>query len=139
MTVTATAHSTGHPGYTETMPCAAESAETARSLVRTALAAWSLEHLTDDGTLVVTELVANAATHTRCRLIRVTVTRLSQGLVRISVVDKSRSVPVHRTPDNGDVRGRGLVLVEALTFRWGTEIKNWGKSVWGELGSEDAR
>lgn len=65
MAVTATPRSTGHPGYSETLPCAAESAETARGLVRTALSACGLEHLVDDGALIVTELVANAAEHSR--------------------------------------------------------------------------
>lgn len=133
MTMTATASPTGHPGYTQTMPCMAESAETARRLVRTALAVWDLEQLVDDGTLVVTELVANAVQYTRCRLIRVSVSRPDENFVRIGVVDKSRVLPVRRVPDDNDVRGRGLTLVEALTTRWGSDRLPWGKRVWGEL------
>lgn len=133
MTMTATASPTGHPGYTQTMPCVAESAETARRLVRTALAAWDLEHLVDDGALVVTELVANAFQHTQCRLIRVTVSRPGENFVRIGVVDKSRVLPVRRVQDDNDVRGRGLALVEALTSRWGSDRLPWGKHVWGEF------
>ncbi|MFF3453725.1 ATP-binding protein [Streptomyces sp. NPDC002730] len=137
MTVTATPRPTGHPGYSETLPCEPESAATARQLVRTALAAWGLGHLVDDGTLIVTELVANAAEHSRSRLIRVVVTQPSETYVRIGVVDKSRAIPLMRTDSNGDqLRGRGLLLVDALTDRWGTDLYRWGKQVWGELKRE---
>ncbi|MFJ6740243.1 ATP-binding protein [Streptomyces sp. NPDC091279] len=135
MTVTALPHSTGHPGYTETLPCEARSAKRARRLVRTALAAWALDHLAEPGELVVTELVANASQHTRCRYIHVTVTRPSDDLVRIGVVDKSHTVPEPRNPDHHEVRGRGLALIAALTHRWGTDLLPWGKKVWGELHS----
>ncbi|WP_326761118.1 ATP-binding protein [Streptomyces phaeochromogenes] len=126
---------TGHPGYSETLPCVEESAEVARSLVRTALATWHLGHLADDGALIVTELVANATKHTGSRVIRVVVARPSATLVRIGVVDKSRTIPeIHKS--NGDslpIDGRGLLLIDELTDRWGTDLYRWGKQVWGEL------
>lgn len=75
MIVTTTARPSGHPGYTETLPCTAQSAATARRLVRTALAVWGIEHGADAATLIVSELVANAVDHTDCRVIRITVTR----------------------------------------------------------------
>lgn len=133
MTVSATARPTGHPGYSETLPCEAESAETARRLVRTALAAWGLEHVAEDGALVVTELVANAVNHTGGHCIRVLVARTGDDLVRVGVVDKSRSMPRLQHPTDTEVHGRGLTLVDALTTRWGTELKRWGKCVWAEL------
>ncbi|MGI5352172.1 ATP-binding protein [Streptomyces sp. CA-250714] len=138
MTVTAIARSTGHPGYTETLPRKAESARTARVLVNTALAAWGLHAIAGDSTLVVTELVANAVQHTTCHTIRVTVTRLESDLVRIDVVDKCRAKPVRRAARDDAAEGRGLALVEALTVRWGTDPKGgWGKSVWAELKAGD--
>ncbi|MFD8969783.1 ATP-binding protein [Streptomyces sp. NPDC059568] len=136
MTVSATARTTGRLGYSETLPCEAESAETARRLVRTAMAAWGLEHVVEDGALVVTELVANAVNHTRGHSIRVIVARPSDHLVRVGVVDKSVALPVLRRAEDTEVGGRGLALVDALTFRWGTDIKPWGKCVWGELKAE---
>ena len=133
MTVIAAARSTGRPGYSKTLPCEAESARTARTLVSTALVAWGLDVVADDCTLVVSELVANAVQHTKCHNIRVTITRLGPGLVRIDVVDKSRAKPVRRTARDDEVPGRGLALVEALTTRWGTDLQgSWGKSVWAE-------
>ncbi|MFE9007255.1 ATP-binding protein [Streptomyces sp. NPDC007875] len=110
------------------------SAEVARKLERTALAAWDQEDLVEDAALVITELVSNAVDHARLESIRVVVTRPSEKFVRLGVVDRSRNVPFLRTDSNGDnTRGRGLLLVDALTDRWGTDRYLWGKQVWGEL------
>lgn len=138
-TVTALPNSVGHPGYTQTLPCEAESAKVARSLIRTALAAWELDHLAEAGELIVTELVANASQHTTCHYIRVIITRPSDDLVRIGVVDKSRTFPMLRHPDDDDAHGRGLALIDALTCRWGTDLLPWGKRVWCELRSGAAQ
>ncbi|GAA0644683.1 ATP-binding protein [Streptomyces malaysiensis subsp. malaysiensis] len=134
MSVTATPRPTGHAGYSQTMRRVPESAEAARKLVRAALAAWGQEGLIEDAALVITELVSNAVDHARLESIRVVVTRPSGTLVRFGVVDRSRNVPYLRTDSNGDnTRGRGLLLVDALTDRWGTDRYRWGKQVWGEM------
>lgn len=137
MIPTATAPPTGRPGYTQTLPRTARSAEDARRLVRAALSSWGLNDLADAGALLVSELVTNAVRHTRSRLIRVTVTRTARNTVRVAVVDMSRTPPVGQQPDVDAMGGRGLAIVAALTARWGTEIKGWGKSVWGELEPEE--
>ncbi|WP_432252052.1 ATP-binding protein [Streptomyces sp. HNM1019] len=111
-----------------------ESAEAARELVRAALVAWGQEDLIEDATLVITELVSNAVEHAPLGSIRVVVTRPSETFVRLGVVDRSRNIPYLRTDSNGDnTRGRGLLLVDALTDRWGTDRYRWGKQVWGEM------
>lgn len=133
MPVSSVVRPTGHPGYSQTMPCTEESAEAARRLVRTALSVWGLEHLAVDGALVVTELVANAAQHTTGPLVRVSVTRPASRLVRIAVVDRSVVRPRRREVDEYSERGRGLALVESLTDRWGTDLLPFGKRVWGVL------
>jgi anti-sigma regulatory factor (Ser/Thr protein kinase) len=133
MPVSTIARPTGHPGYSETLPCTAASAEGARKLVRAALATWNLDALTEDAALIVTELVANAVQHTRSHHIRVTVTRPETTLVRIQVTDRSKDRPRARHADDVDENGRGLDLVAALTARWGTDVLPWGKRVWGEL------
>ncbi|MFI2378358.1 ATP-binding protein [Streptomyces sp. NPDC018964] len=139
-TVTTTPRPTGHPGYSETLPRSAESAAAARRLVRTALAAWGLEDRMEDAALVVTELVSNAVDHGRLPSIRVIVSRPAENRVRLGVVDRSKVVPMMRTDSDGDrLRGRGLVLVDALTERWGTDLYAWGKQVWGELKCGSAR
>jgi serine/threonine-protein kinase RsbW len=83
MIVSAKPHHNGHPGYSETLPGLEESAEAARKLVRTAMAAWNLEELTDSAILLVSELVANAVKHTNSRVIRVVISRPSERFVRI--------------------------------------------------------
>ncbi|MEU5270551.1 ATP-binding protein [Streptomyces hygroscopicus] len=134
MSVTATPRPAGHPGYSQTMRRVPESAEAARTLVRTALAAWGQQDLIEDAALVISELVSNAVHHARLESIRVIVTRPSEKCVRLGVVDRSRNIPYLRTDSNGDnTRGRGLLLVDALTDRWGTDRYRWGKQVWGEL------
>ncbi|MGW2052661.1 ATP-binding protein [Streptomyces sp. NPDC001840] len=136
MTVSATARTTGHIGYSETLPREAGSAAAARRLVRTALTEWGLEHVVEDSALVVTELVANAVNHTRDSSIQVVVARPADGRVRIGVMDKSRTMPVLRCPADSEVHGRGLALVDALTIQWGTDREDSGKCVWGELRAE---
>jgi serine/threonine-protein kinase RsbW len=123
----------GHPVFSETLPCEPRSAGTARRLVAAALAVWDLGTLTDDGSLVVTELLANATQHTRSRVVTVSVSLPAPGLVRIAVQDESRALPLLCTAGDGDVRGRGLALVYALTVRWGADRLPTGKCVWGEL------
>jgi serine/threonine-protein kinase RsbW len=138
MTVTATPRPTGHPGYSQTLPREPESAAIARKLVRTALAAWGLEDLIESGTLIISELVSNAVEHARLDSIRVIISRPSPTLVRLAVVDRSKVIPIIRTDSNGDqTRGRGLLLVDAFSDRWGTDLYRWGKKVWGELRCED--
>ncbi|MFB7645751.1 ATP-binding protein [Streptomyces sp. NPDC056084] len=124
---------TGAPGYTEVWPREPESAHRARLLVSAHLRAWGSEELADAGMLIVSELVTNAVDHTPYRLIRVTVQRPALHLVRIGVADASRAVPELRCPGEGAERGRGLVLVDALSWRWGYDRWPWGKVVWAEL------
>lgn len=139
MTVTVESRPTGHPGYSETLPNQEESAEAARQLVRTALATWHLDELTDVGILLVTELVANAVKHTNTRHIRIIVSRPSPRFVRIGVTDKARVMPEMAKPgDTLLTTGRGLVLIDALAERWGTDMYRWGKQVWAELFCEPA-
>ena len=122
--------------FTRSLPCAARSAAEARALVRAAFGAWGLEGVVDDGALLVSELVGNAAEHTRSRRIRVTVSRPHVDVVRISVVDRSGTMPVPRRAREEDQGGRGLAVVDALTTRWGVDSLAWGKRVWAELRSD---
>ncbi|WP_120728014.1 ATP-binding protein [Streptomyces hundungensis] len=124
---------TGAPGYTETWPCEPESARRARLLVSAALNAWGADELVDAGLYIVSELVANAINHTACRWVRVSVHRPGSGVVRIGVADKSRVTPELGRPDAGQESGRGLLVVDAMSWRWGYDREPWGKVVWAEL------
>lgn len=124
---------TGGPAYTEVLPRTGESARAARRLVEHALAAWALDALVDDASLVVTELVANAAVHARGDAIRVTVSRLEKGGAEVAVADKSHTRPTRRTPGPEEISGRGLLLIDAIAETWGTDTTSWGKRTWAEV------
>ncbi|MEW2547554.1 ATP-binding protein [Streptomyces sp. NPDC047002] len=107
----------------------------ARSLVRRALSVWGQEELIRDGAGVVSELVANAVQHARGCQIRVSVSvdRSVPGCVRIAVTDMDRSIPCLRSASDEEESGRGLLLVDALTECWGTDILAQGKRIWADL------
>jgi len=130
----AASRSTGCPAYSQTLPREPRSAVVARRLVRAALTLWGLESLIDDATLVITELIGHAIDHGRLSSIRVVVSRTSENAVRVGVVDRSKTVPTLREDSRAEhFRGLGLLLVDALADRWGTEPYRWGKQVWAEL------
>jgi anti-sigma regulatory factor (Ser/Thr protein kinase) len=123
----------GPAGYSETFPCEPETARRARRLVSATLDTWGIGEMADTGALIVSELVGNAVRHTPCRLIRVSVRHVTNDLVRIGVTDKSHALPKMGPVAGGDETGRGLVLIDALSHRWGYDRKRWGKTVWAEL------
>jgi hypothetical protein len=130
------------------------SASRARAFVREALGRWSLGHLADDASVVVSELATNVMLHARTDFV-VTVERSGRG-VRVSVHDGDRSpvlLPVSVThppasllEDDGDLdaleqllsvsatTGRGLRLLGALASSWGVDHADDGKTVWALLG-----
>ncbi|MGI5374983.1 ATP-binding protein [Streptomyces sp. CA-251387] len=131
--MTASARPTGFPGYSETLPCSETSVSTARRLVRTALATWGLDHLDDDGTLIMSELVTNAVRHSGSPACRAIVTRPAPDRVRLAVTDRSRTMPDLMDAPPDAVGGRGLALVDSIADRWGSDRMHWGKRVWAEL------
>ncbi|MFF7763961.1 ATP-binding protein [Streptomyces griseorubiginosus] len=134
MIVSAQPCPTHSPGLSAILPGLEESAEIARQLVRATLNAWQVEHLTDSAVLLVSELVANAVQHTDSRYIEVVISRTGTRLVRIGVVDTASALPEMTRP-GADLltSGRGLLLIDALCERWGTDIYRVGKHVWCEL------
>lgn len=126
-------HAIGNPGYSQTWPREPQSAGRARSLVCAALETWRLGQLANSGGLIVSELVGNSVKHTKCHLIRVSISLTSPGCVRLSVSDKSTACPLLQRPEVNAESGRGLFLVNELADRWGTDRRRWGKIVWAEL------
>ncbi|MGW4894728.1 ATP-binding protein [Kitasatospora sp. NPDC004240] len=104
----------------ELLPYEPRSAAAARRLVRTALCAWELDDLVEAGELVVSELAGNAAKTGCRRRMTVTVERLTDRCVRISVRDGSRVLPCLIDAGPAAESGRGLALVHHLTGgHWG--------------------
>ncbi|MFM9446965.1 ATP-binding protein [Streptomyces acidiscabies] len=104
----------------------------ARQFVRGAFSDLGLSNLSDDGALVVSELVTNVVRHTRTKAIVITLTQPKPGWVRVAVTDKSHAMPKPRTASKNDTTGRGLAVVAAFSARWGVDELTDGKRVWVE-------
>lgn len=103
----------------------------ARRFVHARLREWGCAAATEDASIVVSELVANALVHVRawCDLS----VGLRGNVLRIEVVDHGSAVPDLQEATVDDEHGRGLVLVSLLCRAWGTEPHADGKRVWAEL------
>ncbi|GGM20731.1 hypothetical protein GCM10010129_76300 [Streptomyces fumigatiscleroticus] len=126
-------HATGSPGYTALLPCAPDCVSSARELVSAVLCAWGINGLTDDGEVIVSELLTNTINHTDCCVAEVAITRPLNDIVRIEVADRSHVTPRRTAPDDCTEGGRGLWLVDALSERWGCQQHSWGKVTWAEM------
>ncbi|MFI8365616.1 ATP-binding protein [Streptomyces sp. NPDC085466] len=102
-----------------------------RHILRMFLTRWALDHLTDSATLALTELVANVVRHVPGRRCTVLFLREPYGL-RVEVADGAAGALYAKVPEPTAEGGRGLVLVEGVTDRWGVEERGDGKTVWFE-------
>ncbi|MBC6445927.1 ATP-binding protein [Actinokineospora xionganensis] len=100
-----------------------------RQWAATALADVGDDHL-QAVLLVCTELVTNAYEHaqTAC-VLRIQHSR-EPCRVRVEVEDASPGEPVLGRSRFGDLRGRGLVIVDRLSDEWGVTRQDGGKTVW---------
>ncbi|MEV0221539.1 ATP-binding protein [Streptomyces sp. NPDC050704] len=157
------AHSRGLPpaggSYTAILGPGRSSVREARSIVRKWLADYGIQDQTDTAELLVSELATNAIVHAGGRF-RLTLT-LGSDALRCEVADERRDFPVlprrgdGGEPATGDAAadtdgidgidgidgaadgegGRGLLLIAALSHRWGCRVMEHGegKGVWFEL------
>ncbi|WP_406729834.1 ATP-binding protein [Streptomyces sp. GD-15H] len=104
-----------------------------RRILRLYLVGSGLAEVTDAAELALTELVANVVRHVpgrRCRICFL----LRPGGVRVEVADDCPELPVQAVGDGLGEGGRGLVIVAAVTDRWGVAPRpnGRGKTVWFE-------
>ncbi len=119
------------------LPAGTMAVPAARRFTAETLGAWQLADQTQEtAELVVSELVGNAVEHgggsAELRL------SLLDGAIRVDVVDGSPELPVLCSPDPVEDRHRGLLIVGALSARWGSEVVGSGKTVWAELACAEA-
>jgi anti-sigma regulatory factor (Ser/Thr protein kinase) len=115
-------------------PC---SVRMARFYIRSALGYHDLAGYAEDAEVVCSEMISNALRHTGARVFAVALARLEAvGAVGIVVTDPSPLPPVMRRPESDDPRGRGLLLVAALSWRWGRVPWGSGKAVFAILTGE---
>jgi anti-sigma regulatory factor (Ser/Thr protein kinase) len=109
----------------------------ARVHATTVLNEWGLGELADDAELVVSELITNALKASQSlQEIRPIALCLRSDYKRliIEVWDHSPGEPRPTPTDGKDEGGRGLLVVEALSTRWGYQRTGCSaKVVWAEL------
>ena len=105
----------------------------ARRLVSSTLREWSLGHLEDSATLLVSEVVTNAVLHARTAVCMELERRPS--VLRVTVTDGSPHRPERRRHGLSAGTGRGLGLLATLSSDWGSGPAEdpWAKDVWFEL------
>jgi anti-sigma regulatory factor (Ser/Thr protein kinase) len=111
------------------------SARHLRCILRAYLDSWGMPGLADSATLALTELVSNVVRHVPDRRATVLMLRRPGGIL-VEVTDTEPRGPEFSTAVDEE-RGRGLLIVEAVTDRWGwyslpTHPTRTGKTVWFE-------
>ncbi|OPF79524.1 hypothetical protein VT50_0215795 [Streptomyces antioxidans] len=125
----------GNPACGEArLPSRPESAATARRMAEFVVARdWGLgPQLTEHTVLLVSELVGNAVRHTGARTFGLRMLR-RRGWIRTEVRDPSRGLPCLMPVAELDTSGRGLMLVDQLSQRWGVDLLPCGKTTWFEM------
>ncbi len=104
-----------------------------RRQVERVLHLWHLEALAWRVELVVTELATNAVRHART-LFTVAMTWDGRRLrIEVSDAQPVPPRPADEPPSPDATGGRGLLLVEQLTDRWGYDPHERGKTIWCDL------
>lgn len=108
---------------------AARSASAARRFVRNTLAGLPKD-LVADVELMVSELASNCVVHARTGF-EVCLLR-APGTLRVEVTDEGLGDPRIHSPAHDGRKGRGLMIVDALSDTWGVEHRpdGEGKTVW---------
>lgn len=123
------------PVYRADFAMGEHSARHLRRILRLYLDGWGLAAVADDAELALTELIANVVRHVPGRRCQTFIFRLPGGEgVRVEVADGCPKLPVVVEGDALDEGGRGLLLVDAVTDKWGVEMRRdgGGKAVWFE-------
>jgi anti-sigma regulatory factor (Ser/Thr protein kinase) len=110
------------------LPATARSASHGRHFVVGALERWRLDSLVDSAALLSTEVITNAVLHARTPL-TVSVERVGDSCVQISVSDGSGFVPQRRQVGGDSTNGRGIDLLDRLAASWSVVSTTLGKTV----------
>ncbi|QFQ98208.1 ATP-binding protein [Streptomyces phaeolivaceus] len=129
------AHSRTHPRRDSfRIPKRRRHVPEARAAVRRILKDWAVDpELADDIATVATELVTNAVRHCRVALAEIEVVVSIRGcglLLEVSDPDRTRLPAPHTGSDREGAGGHGLALVDALSERWGHDVRPFTKCVW---------
>jgi anti-sigma regulatory factor (Ser/Thr protein kinase) len=114
-----------------TYPAGLENVTLSRRFTEHWLSMWGCEALVDDAQLLVSELVSNAVLHAGTEV--TLVLDLDEERLRIEVSDGTSVLPIPRAALPEATTGRGLLIVDRISDRWGTGTRPGGKVVWAEL------
>jgi len=116
------------------LPAAERAPGLARQATRDAVTAWRVTDVEETAVLLVSELVTNAVRHARAGTPAVALRlELAGAFLRIEVHDADARVPQPRTPGALDGSGFGLLLIAAMSDKWGVRQTKTGKAVWVEI------
>lgn len=118
-------------------PSTDTASRSARAFLRGALQTWALDGLGEVTELLTSELVSNVVRHVGSDVVLRAIR--DDDWVRVEVDDTSDALPVVGQLRPLDLGGRGMVLVDTLADRWGTELHRGGKTVWFEIDARRAR
>ncbi|WP_297826518.1 ATP-binding protein [Mycobacterium sp.] len=118
-----------------TLPRNPRSVADTRAWLDKTLTGWDVNPDTvENAVLAVSEIATNAIVH-NAGIGDTTITAAWwHGHLRVTVSDPDLCIRAEHLPD--DEHGRGLLIVTALTTRWGTAKTRTGKVTWFELTSE---
>jgi anti-sigma regulatory factor (Ser/Thr protein kinase) len=113
------------------LPAATTAPRDARRFTFETLHEWGADHAIEEAELIVSELVTNALRHAESpsRLALVADGRC----LRIEVVDYGKGGAVRRPTRPDAIGGRGLLLVESVAERWGSQHDGFEHVVWCEI------
>lgn len=105
-----------------------------RRIVRLHLGLWGLHDVADEAQLCVSELVSNVITHVGPGTPATLAVSMSGTYLRIEVHDPdTRALPTLMAADSDSEGGRGMALVDAVSDRWGVQLRHDRKVTWCEL------
>jgi hypothetical protein len=108
----------------------------ARELVTDGCARWGLSALAGSACIAVTEMVNNVIAHAHTPMsVRI---GAHDGQLHVAVRDFSPRRPTYAGPvPPTSWGGRGLLLIDTVSRRWGTSVLERGKVVWAVLHPDD--
>jgi len=108
-----------------------EAVSAARRFVTSVLQLWGQDDIEWEATLLVSELATNALLHSSSPF-RVSL-RQGAGIVRLAVEDAGHDLPEARSAGHDALDGRGMTIVDQLSYRCGFDRLPGGKVSWAEL------
>ncbi|MFD4139557.1 ATP-binding protein, partial [Streptomyces sp. NPDC058572] len=121
------------------MPFEAEPSELGglRRVLRLHLTLWGLPDLIEAAQICVTELISNVIRHVGAGAPATLAVSMNGTYLRLELHDPdTRALPTLLDAGRDAEAGRGMVLVDAITDRWGVILRADSKVVWCELATD---